>query len=143
MKPSAKPLPKTTDTSPISSDLKKALTVSPSVMVKWDSLTEIAKRDFISWIESAKQEETRLRRITITRDKLISGKRRPCCYAVVPMNLYKALDASPDAKATWKSLTSNERRDFTDWIDEGKEKSVREERIVKVSTMLAKGKRRP
>ena len=30
---------------------------------------------------------------------LVSGKRRPCCYAIVPMNLYKALAANPKAKA--------------------------------------------
>lgn len=94
--------------------LRKVLAAASKTKAQWDDLTPIARRDFIGWIESAKQPETRKRRIDRVPDMLAKGKRRPCCYAVVPMNLYKALADSPKAKAKWKTLTPNERRDFVD-----------------------------
>jgi uncharacterized protein YdeI (YjbR/CyaY-like superfamily) len=69
------------------------------------------------WIDSAKQSETRKRRIESIPNRLASGKRRPCCFAIVPMNLHKALAAAPKAKAQWSKLTSLERRDFASWVD--------------------------
>ena len=36
--------------------------------------------DFIHWIVSARQSETRARRITNACDMLAKGKRRPCCF---------------------------------------------------------------
>lgn len=100
--------------------LNKALGANPKAKTQWESLTPIARRDFVSWINSAKQEETKLRRIEVACSKLSAGKRRPCCYALVPMNLYKALGNNPKAKFHWKSITPDERRDFIQWIDEGK-----------------------
>jgi len=58
------------------------------------------------------------------------------------MNLYKALGESPKAKATWKDLSPDHKRDFVDWIDTA-EKSKRPMRIAKVSALLAKGQRHP
>lgn len=75
-------------------------------------------------------------------DKLTSGDRRPCCYAVVPMNLYKALGVNPKAKATWSTLTPDERRDFIDWLDAAKNKDAQKTRIEKICTILAAGKHR-
>lgn len=121
-------------------DLRKALSATPIAKAAWDDITPIARRDFITWIESAKQPETRARRVAVTCDKLTSGKRRPCCYAVVPMGLYKALGENPKAKATWSKLNPNERRDISDWVEGVKEKSTRTERIEKVCKTLASGK---
>jgi uncharacterized protein YdeI (YjbR/CyaY-like superfamily) len=126
----------------VPSDLRRALAAKPKAKKLWENLTPIARRDFISWVEGAKQEETRKRRIERTCDMLLTGKRRPCCYAVVPMSLYKALDANPKAKATWKTLTPDERRDFVSWIDAAKEPE-RTERIEKVGAKLAAGRRKP
>ena len=125
----------------VPTDLRKALSAIPIAKAVWDDITPIARRDFITWIESAKQPETRVRRIQVTCDKLTSGKRRPCCYAVVPMHLYKALDKNAKAKAVWKDLTGMERRDFTDWIDETNDKEVTKLRIEKVCQVLASNKR--
>lgn len=127
----------------IPADLKKAFATHRAAKVEWDSLTSIGQRDFISWIESAKQEETRTRRIEVTCSKLASGKRRPCCYAVVPMSLYKVLGKNPKAKATWKNLTPMERRDFSDWIHSAKDSKTHTLRIQKASAMLVAGKRHP
>jgi uncharacterized protein YdeI (YjbR/CyaY-like superfamily) len=121
-------------------DLKKALTSNPVAQTAWDNATQIGRRDFITWIEGAKQPETRARRIGIACDKLTRGDKRPCCYAVVPMSLYKALGENPQAKTTWKDLSPNERRDLVSWIDEVDGKVPTTQRIDKVITMLKVGK---
>lgn len=87
-------------------DIKKALLGDPNTASLWNDLTPVSQRDFVTWIESAKQPETRVRRIGIAKSKLLSGDRRPCCYAVVPMKLYIALDENVKAKAKWKQLSS-------------------------------------
>ena len=46
----------------VPTDLGKALASAPIVKTKWKNLTPIARRDFISWIDSVKQVETRRRR---------------------------------------------------------------------------------
>src|SRR3989338_11502980 len=89
----------------VPTDLRKALAAAPTAKAQWKVLTPIARRDFISWIDAAKQPETRRRRITLACVKLAAGKRRPCCYAIVPFDLYKALAANPTAKAQWRVLT--------------------------------------
>lgn len=127
----------------IPADFREALATNSKASEKWKGLTPIARRDFITWIESAKQLKTRERRIKVACSKLVAGKRRPCCYAIVPMNLYKALGMIPKAKATWKELTPDERRDFVDWIDSPKEREARTERINKTTMMLSAGKRHP
>lgn len=127
----------------VPADLRKILAANAKAAAQWKDLTPIARRDFISWIESAKQPETRARRVESVPSRLASGKRRPCCYALVPMNLYKELGVNPKAKQQWSSLTPDERRDLIDWIDSAKEKEERGVRIVKACGMLAAGKRRP
>jgi uncharacterized protein YdeI (YjbR/CyaY-like superfamily) len=120
----------------LSNDFIKVLN-SKEVISLWDALTPIARRDFISWVESAKGEETRRRRIESIPSRLLSGKRRPCCYAIVPMSLYKALDTNPKAKAVWKSLTPDERRDVVAKIDNVKEKASKGIKIDEVVSKLA------
>jgi hypothetical protein len=39
-----------------------------------------ARRDWIFWISTAKQAETRVRRIANACDMLAKGKRRVCCF---------------------------------------------------------------
>ena len=124
-------------------DFRKALSANTKAHTAWESLTQISQRDFISWIESAKQEKTRVRRIEVACSKLVAGKRRPCCYSIVPMELYTLLGKTPKAKTHWGTLTANERRDFTDWIEESKNSIMRKKRIEQVGTMLTAGKRRP
>jgi uncharacterized protein YdeI (YjbR/CyaY-like superfamily) len=127
----------------VPTDLRKALAAALLVEAGWRDLTPIARRDFISWIDSAKQPETRGRRIGRACDMLAAGKRRPCCYAIVPLNLYKALAGAPKAKAHWRDLTPIARRDLISWIDSAKQPETRTRRIGKACAMLAAGKRRP
>jgi uncharacterized protein YdeI (YjbR/CyaY-like superfamily) len=124
-------------------DLQKALRASSSVEAKWNDLTPIARRDFIGWVESARQSETRARRVKRVGEMLLAGKRRPCCYSIVPMKLYKALGADPKAKSGWSALSPDERRDFVAWVEEAKESEAHKKRIEKACELLAAGKKQP
>ncbi len=62
-------------------DLRKALISDQKIISLWEEITPIARNEWICWVISAKQEETRDRRITVGLDKMRKGKRRPCCWA--------------------------------------------------------------
>ena len=65
----------------IPADVRKALaTAGPKARALWSDITPNARRDWIFWITSAKQEETRARRIRNACSMLASGKRRVCCF---------------------------------------------------------------
>ena len=127
----------------VPTDLGKALAAASKAKTQWSGLTPIARRDFITWIDSAKQPETRRRRIERACSMLAAGKRRPCCYSIVSLDLHLALKATPRAKAQWSDLTPIERRDFIGWMDSAKEPDAHRHRIEKACAMLATGKRRP
>ena len=61
-------------------DLLKALAAAPLAQALWVDITPMARRDWIRWVTSAKQEETRRHRIENACDMLAKGKRRPCCF---------------------------------------------------------------
>ena len=46
----------------------------------WKDITPLARNEFICWVEDAKQEMTRERRIRRTQEELEDGQRRPCCW---------------------------------------------------------------
>ena len=62
-------------------DLQAALKGDPEVFALWQGLTPLGRNEFICWVEDAKKAETRERRITRTREELLEGKKRPCCWA--------------------------------------------------------------
>jgi uncharacterized protein YdeI (YjbR/CyaY-like superfamily) len=65
----------------VPADLRKALaSAPPKAREVWSAITPAARRDFIHWIVSPKQAETRARRIRTACDMLANGKRRPCCF---------------------------------------------------------------
>lgn len=64
----------------VPSDLSKALATAPAARALWIEITPNARRDWILWLSSAKQAETRVRRIEKALDMLASGKRRVCCF---------------------------------------------------------------
>jgi uncharacterized protein YdeI (YjbR/CyaY-like superfamily) len=64
----------------VPADLRKALAAAPKARELWSDITPIARRDWIHWIVSAKQAETRARRIRNACSMLAAGKRRPCCF---------------------------------------------------------------
>lgn len=64
----------------VPADLRKALAAAPKARALWSDITPIARIDWIHWIISAKQPETRARRIENACKMLAGGKRRVCCF---------------------------------------------------------------
>jgi len=64
----------------VPADLKGALTADPQAHIVWMDITPMARWDWIRWIGSTKQPETRRRRIEVACSKLKAGQRRPCCF---------------------------------------------------------------
>ena len=63
-------------------DLRKALAAAPLAQAGWEDITPMARRDWIFSITSAKQPETRRRRIEKACDMLASGNDD---YVVFPL----------------------------------------------------------
>lgn len=61
-------------------DLRSALLGDDTALAAWQDITSLARNEFICWVEDAKQEQTRVRRIRRTREELREGLRRPCCW---------------------------------------------------------------
>ena len=64
----------------VPADLKNALAAAPEAQDLWMDITPKARWDWIRWIRSTKQPETRKRRIEAACAKLMAGERRPCCF---------------------------------------------------------------
>ncbi len=62
------------------SDLKKALSSDKEALAKWESLTPLARNEWICWVEYVKKEETRKEHVKRTTSELKEGMRRPCCW---------------------------------------------------------------
>jgi hypothetical protein len=61
-------------------DVVNAVSKTNETIKFWESLTPIARNEFICWVESAKQEKTRMIRIKRTVEELLKGQKRPCCW---------------------------------------------------------------
>lgn len=60
----------------------------------------------------------------------------------LPPDLSEALEASPDARATWDATTTIARLDWIHWITSAKQSKTRAKRIRDACDMLAAGKKR-
>lgn len=61
-------------------DLRVELMEHDKALAAWQDITPLARNEFICWVEDAKQDATRERRIRRTREELEEGMRRPCCW---------------------------------------------------------------
>lgn len=61
-------------------DLKKALISAPAAKAVWQSLTPLARNEWICWDITVKQPKTRADHIKRTITELQEGMRRPCCW---------------------------------------------------------------
>lgn len=61
-------------------DLHDALARNPVALEAWHDITPLARNEFICWVDDAKREATRERRIRRTQEELEEGQRRPCCW---------------------------------------------------------------
>jgi uncharacterized protein YdeI (YjbR/CyaY-like superfamily) len=65
-------------------DMLEVLISSPKVLEAWEDITPLARNEWICWVEDAKRPGTRKKRIERTREELLKGKHRPCCWAGCP-----------------------------------------------------------
>lgn len=61
-------------------DLRAGLLGDETALAAWQDITPLARNEFICWVEDAKQQKTRERRIRRTCEELDDGMRRPCCW---------------------------------------------------------------
>lgn len=61
-------------------DLKKAITSNKKVLAAWESLTPLARNEWICWVVSVTLDETRQNHVKRAVTELKQGKRRPCCW---------------------------------------------------------------
>ncbi len=61
-------------------DFKDALTDHCSALEAWLDITSLARNEWICWVEDAKRDDTRAKRIGRAHEELTEGKRRPCCW---------------------------------------------------------------
>jgi len=79
----------------VPADLRKALAAAPKARALWSNITPIARTDWIHWITSARQPETRARRVVNACSMLTAGKRRVCCFD--RSGFYSKCFSSPEA----------------------------------------------
>jgi uncharacterized protein YdeI (YjbR/CyaY-like superfamily) len=65
-------------------DLEGALRREPQALATWLDITPLARNEWICWMQSAKKEETRHKRLLWGTESLSEGKRRPCCWPGCP-----------------------------------------------------------
>lgn len=61
-------------------DIRKALAADHDAYAVWTDITPMARWDWLRWIRSTHNPETRKRRIEVACSKLKNGSRRPCCF---------------------------------------------------------------
>lgn len=79
-------------------DFKEALDQAPEAGKTWFATTVLARVDWIHWIEMAKQERTRAKRIDDALDMLGKGKKRVCCFD--PSGFYSKAFGAPKSTRT-------------------------------------------
>lgn len=62
-------------------DVRKVLLSNPLVHNIWETLTPLARNEWICWITSPKKVETRNDHLRRMGESLKQGKRRPCCWS--------------------------------------------------------------
>ena len=75
-------------------DLRKALTADPSALAKWESLTPLARNEWVCWTISVKTPEKRQEHVSRVVSQLKEGSRRPCCWYGCTHRKDKPLSAS-------------------------------------------------
>ena len=64
----------------VPSDLAEALGKDDAAVRTWNDTTPMARWDWIRWIRSTTNPDTRRGRIEAACDKLGKGEKRPCCF---------------------------------------------------------------
>ena len=86
-------------------DLRKALTAAPDALAKWQSLTPLARNEWICWTVTVKQQKTRDEHVKRVISELQEGMRRPCCWLGCIHRTDKAV--SPSVQGILDKLAKN------------------------------------
>lgn len=78
-------------------DLKKALLAKPQSLAAWESITPLARNEWICWIVTVKLQKTRDEHVKRAVQELAEGKRRPCCW----IGCIHRTDKPMNATAKW------------------------------------------
>lgn len=65
-------------------DLKLSILSNSGVTEIWNSLTPLARNEWICWVISVKKPETRNKHIKRLLSDVQAGMRRPCCWPGCP-----------------------------------------------------------
>jgi hypothetical protein len=62
-------------------DLATALAFAPqNIQDLWNEITPMARWEWVRWVNSTRNPDTRGRRVDVSISKMKNGKRRPCCF---------------------------------------------------------------
>jgi len=75
-------------------DLERALTKDAKAATIWESLTPLARNEWICWVTFVKKAETRNAHIVRVVSEFKEGMRRPCCWIGCPHRTDKPLSPS-------------------------------------------------
>jgi hypothetical protein len=87
-----KKISKGTDAHDIPLDITEALSTSVGSINAWESLSPLARNEWICWCVTVKQTQTRQKHIERMLTELKQGKRRPCCWMGCPHRTDKAVN---------------------------------------------------
>jgi len=65
-------------------DISAKLQQSQKLRAVWDTLTPLAKNEWICYVTIGKKAETRAHHLARFESDLLAGKRRPCCWPGCP-----------------------------------------------------------
>ncbi len=89
-------------------DFKKALLASRKALAAWESITPLARNEWICWIISVKQDATRRDHVKRAVAELAEGKRRPCCW----MGCVHRADKPMSASQKWVLSKKSKKQKF-------------------------------
>lgn len=78
----------------VPSDIRDMLLREPKILEIWNSLTPLARNEWICWSTYVKQAKTRAEHILQIPSRLSRGQHRPCCWGGCPHRTDKKLSAS-------------------------------------------------
>ncbi len=91
----------------LESDMRKALVADSKALAAWESLTPLARNEWICWVISVKKQETRDDHVARVCSELKEGMRRPCCWIGCIHRKDKAVSASVQGILNKKSKNKN------------------------------------
>lgn len=68
----------------VTQDIREILRSDEKLLEKWNSLTPIARNEWICWVTIVKQEKTRKEHLKRLKSDILKGHKRPCCWPGCP-----------------------------------------------------------